>query len=100
MINDYKHCKYCGTYKVEILMLKDDVWDQINPEHEGWVCVSCMEDKLERQVVSSDLDLQHQHEYIDGVKKRLESDKSKHKVAEYLFKQFPGIYEAIKRLMS
>ena len=42
---DKATCLECGTNNLEIIVLKDDVWKQINPDIGGWVCLKCMEKK-------------------------------------------------------
>ena len=98
-LDKYNHCKYCGTYDVEIIMLRNEIWEKVNPAKKGWVCVSCIEQRLDRLITSKDLDLCKDKHYREDMEKRHKTRKVDHEVAKYLKEQFPGIYDAVKRLM-
>jgi hypothetical protein len=85
---------------VEIIMLKDEVWEEINPAKRGWVCVSCMEDKLGREIKAKDLDLETYMEWEERYEKMKKQQEVDHGVAKFLRDEFPGIYKAVKKLMS
>jgi hypothetical protein len=80
-------------------MLKDDVWEKINPEKNGWVCVGCMEEKLGRVITTKDLDLVRYPEWEKENQDKKRRRKIDYEVAEYMKKHFRGIYDAIKRMI-
>jgi hypothetical protein len=101
MFTDNTFCKCCGTYQVEIIMLKDEVWERINPDKKGWICVACMEDKLDRQITSKDMDLVRYIDYAEQ-RQRLRDNSTNYRfkeVGEFLFSNFRSIYDQLKKMM-
>ncbi len=50
-------CMDCGsdTYESnEFYMFADELWEQINPEIDGMLCLVCAEDRLGRPLIAAD----------------------------------------------
>ena len=57
--NNYFLCIDCGqntssSVLQEYYMLKDELWNKINPEREGMLCIDCAERRLGRKLTPSD----------------------------------------------
>jgi hypothetical protein len=52
-----KECDSCGNDRMELIMVKDELWSDISKEEgeNAWLCRECMERNLGRPIVLDDL---------------------------------------------
>jgi hypothetical protein len=81
-------------------MLKDDVWESINPDKKGWICVKCMEEKLSRRITTDDMDLVRYVDYAEQHQRIKKNSKQFKEVGEFLYTKFRGIYDQLKKMMQ
>ncbi len=52
-------CCNCGTivdcFNGQMVMLKNSIWEAISPDRKAVLCLSCIEERLGRSLISTDL---------------------------------------------
>lgn len=48
-------CRFCGTNKLELFKVNDDLWAQIGLNSKQFACLECFKDKLGRELTPDDL---------------------------------------------